>query len=231
MINALSERLRDLLATNKMTKEELAQRCDLPVETIRNLYYGKTADPKISTILKIANVFGISVNCLMGQCQHTPDERALLNYYRACGHHGKSLVLISAKYEALTAKEEREATGGHTIPCLFPEGDIYHGIDYDGARTEDIWVSNDEADVAIQMTNNCLMPKYCKGDTILIEERFPQNNEYGVFYYKGKAYIRQYIERDGEYVLKCLHKYDKDLVFKRMDEVEYLGTCIGVVRA
>lgn len=231
MINALSERLRDLLTTNKMTKEELAQRCDLPVETIRNLYYGKTADPKISTILKIANVFGISVNCLMGACQHTPEERALLQYFRQSGHHGKNLILISAKYEAHTAKEEREATGRHKIPCLFPEGDIYHGIDYDTCKTEEIWTSNNEADVAIQMTNNCLMPVYCKGDVILIAHRFPRDNEYGVFYYHGKAYIRQYIERDGEYVLKCLHKYDKDLVFKRMDDIEYLGTCCGVVRS
>lgn len=227
----LSERLRELLKIHNMSKETLAEKCDLPLETIRNIYYGKTTDPKVSTVMRIAKVFNLSVNCLMGECQHTPDERALLNYYRACGHHGKSLVLISAKYEALTAKEQREGTGRHTIPCLFPEGDIYHGIDYDGARTEDIWTTNEEADTAIQMTNNCLMPIYCKGDIILIKERFPQNNEHGVFYYHGKAYIRQYIERDGEYILKCLHKYDKDMIFKRMDEVEYLGTCIDVVRA
>lgn len=226
----LSERLKELMSVHKMTKEELAERCDLPLETVRNIYYGKTNDPKVSTVLKIAKVFNLSVNCLLGECQHTQDERALLQYYRACGHHGKNLVLISAKYEALTTKEEREATTGHTIPCLFPEGDIYHGINYDTCRTEEIYTTNDEADVAIHMTNNCLMPIYCKGDTILIAHRFSRDNEYGVFYYHGKAYIRQYVERDNEYVLKCLHKYDKDMVFKRMDDIEYLGTCCGVKR-
>jgi transcriptional regulator with XRE-family HTH domain len=225
------KRVRELLATTGMSKEELAQRSGLPIETIRNIYYDKVSDPKVSTVLAIGNVFNISVNCLMGQCQHTPDERALLQYYRACGHHGKNIVRASAKYEALTAKEEREATGRHSVPCLFPEGDIYHGIDYDGARTEDIWVSNNEADTAIYMTTNCLMPTYCKGDTILITDRFPRVNEYGVFYYHSRAYIRQYIERDGEYILKCLHKFDKDLVFKRMDDIECLGTCCGVIRS
>ena len=204
----ISERLKELLRINNMTKEELAEKCDLPLETIRNIYYGKTTDPKVSTVMKIAKVFNLSVNCLMGECQHTSQERALLQYFRACGHHGKNVVLISAKYEAMTAKAEREAVGGHTIPCLFPEGDIYHGIDYDGCRTEDIYTTDDTADVAIHMTNNCLMPIYCKGDTILITHRFPRENEYGVFYYNKKAYIRQYVERDGEYVLKCLHKYD-----------------------
>lgn len=227
----LSERLKELLVIHKMTKEELAERSGVPIETIRNIYYGKVTDPKVSTVMAIAKVFNISVNCLMGECNHTPDERVLLQHYRACGHHGKSLIRISAKYEALTAKEEREAKDRHSIPCLFPEGDIYHGIDYDTCKTEEIYTTNNMADVAIKMTNNCLMPIYCKDDIILIADRFPQNKEYGVFYYKGKAYIRQYLERDGEYVLKCLHKYDKDLVFKRMDDIEYLGTCCGVVRS
>lgn len=231
MINALSERLRELMKMRGWSIEDVAEKSGQPYETVRNIYYAKTKNPRIETVLAIANVFGISVNCLMGQCQHTPEERALLQYFRESGHHGKNLILISAKYEAHTAKEEREATGRHKIPCLFPEGDIYHGIDYDTCKTEEIWTSNNEADVAIQMTNNCLMPVYCKGDVILIAHRFPRDNEYGVFYYHGKAYIRQYIERDGEYVLKCLHKYDKDLVFKRMDDIEYLGICCGVVRS
>lgn len=228
----LSEKVKELMRINgDMSKEELAEKAGLPLETIRNIYYGKTTDPKVSTALAIANVFNINVNCLMGACQHRADERKLLEYFNACGHHGKSLILISAKYEALTAKEEREAVGKHKITCLLPEGDIYHGIEYDNCRTEEIWVSNDLADVAIKMTNNCFMPIYCKGDTILIAHRFPRDNEYGVFYYHGKAYIRQYIEADGHYILKCLHKYDKDLVFKRMDDIEYLGTCCGVVRS
>ena len=231
MITALSNRMKELMRAKDWDIEDVAEKSGLPYETVRNVYYGKTADPKISTIMKLAKAFNLSVNCLMGDCQHTPEERALLQYFRSCGHHGRSLILMSAKYEALSAKEERESTGTHKITCLLPEGDIYHGIEYDNCKTEEIWVSNDNADVAIKMTNNCLMPIYCKGDTILIADRFPHDHEYGVFYYKSKAYIRQYVERENEYVLKCLHKYDKDLVFKRMDEIEYLGTCIGVVRA
>lgn len=231
MITTLSNRMKELMRAKGCSIEDVAEGSHQPYETIRNLYYGKTQNPRVETLIAVGNFLGVSVNCLMGHCQHTPEERALLQYFRESGHHGKNLILISAKYEAHTAKEEREATGRHKIPCLFPEGDIYHGIDYDTCKTEEIWTSNNEADVAIQMTNNCLMPIYCKSDVILITHRFPRENEYGVFYYHGKAYIRQYMERDGEYVLKCLHKYGKDLVFKRMDDIEYLGTCCGVVRA
>lgn len=227
----LSERLKELMSVHKMTKEELAERCDLPLETVRNIYYGKTNDPKVSTVLKIAKVFNLSVNCMLGECQHTRDERALLQYYRACGNHGKSLVLLTAKYEALAAKDEREAADKHKIPCLIPKGNMRQGIVYDEAETEEIYTTNIEAYVGIKMTNNDLVPVYCKGDIILVANRFPEQKEYGVFYLDGKAYIRQYIEEDNIYRLKCLHNYGKDMTFKRMDEIEYIGTCCGVIRA
>lgn len=230
MVKRLSIKLGELMRLNNMSLEELAERSGLPLPTVRNLYYGKVDDPKVSTLLAISKVFNTSINCLVGECHHTPDERALLQYYRACGNHGKSLVRISAKYEALSAKEEREAVGKHSIECLIPHCDIYHGIVYDECQTETQFTAVPEAVVGIKMTNNCLMPVYCQGDVILVADRFPLSSEYGVFYYHGRAYIREYVERDGKYILKCLHKFDKDMVFDRMDDIECLGTCCGVIR-
>lgn len=227
----LGTRLREILAVRGISKDELAEMCDLPVETIRNIYYGKTPDPKASTVLKISKALNITVNCLMGECSHSSEERALLQYFRACGHHGKSVILLSAKFEALSAKEEREAPNKHTVPCLIPHGDIYQGIVYDTCEVVDIYTSREDAYVAIKMSNNDLVPVYCKGDILLISNRFPANKEYGVFYQNGRAYIRQYIEEENQYRLKCLHNHAKDMIFKRMDEIEYVGTCCGVVRA
>jgi transcriptional regulator with XRE-family HTH domain len=227
----LSEKLKQLLIDNNMSKEELAEKCNLPYETVRNIYYGKTTDPKISTVMRIANAFNISVNCLMGKCEHTFEERALLRYYRSCGKHGKSLILLTAKYESLTAKEERESTEKHTIPCINPRGEVYHGFTYEECETREIYTTNSEAYVAIKISANCFIPIYCKGDIILISDRFPNNKEYGVFYKNNRVYIRQYIEEENQYRLKCLHNKDKDMIYKRMDDIEYIGTCCGVVRA
>lgn len=227
----LGTRIRELLAVRGISKEEFADMCDLPIETIRNIYYGKTPDPKISTVMKMSQALNITVNCLMGQCSHSMEERALLQYFRACGNHGKSVILLSSKYEALTAKEEREAVNKHTIPCLIPHGNIRQGIIYENCESVEMYTANQDAYVAIQMTNNDLVPAYCKGDVILIENRFPGNSEFGVFYKDGNAYIRQYIEEEGQYRLRCLHNEGKDFIFKRMDEIEYIGTCCGVVRA
>jgi len=230
----LSKRLREILNERKISLTDFAEMCEmqgLPVDTVRNVYYGKTVDPKISTVMVMSKVLNMSVNCLMGQCSHTPEERQLLRYYRTCGVHGKSLIFLTSKYEALSAKDEREATDRHMIPCLIPHGDIRQGVIYDACEVVEIFTSCKEAYVAVKMTNNDLVPTYCKDDIILISNSFPRNKEYGVFYKNGRAYIREYLEEEGQYRLKCLHKMGEDMIFKRMDEIEYIGTCCGVIRA
>lgn len=225
----IDTRLKDLAYTRGLSLQQVAELADLPLETVRNIWYGKTPDPKVSTVLKLAKVFGMSVNCFMGDCANTPQER-VLQYYQACGHHGRSLIELVAKYEAVTAKAEREALDKHKIPCLLPQGDMSEGIVYDTCLTEDIETTVPEAYVAIRVSSNYLVPVYCKGDIILIENRFPDAGECAAFFKDGRAYIRQYIEENGQYRLRCLHSQGKDMIFNRMDEIEYIGTCIGAVR-
>lgn len=231
MITALSERMRQLMAEKKWSIQYLANIAGLPEETVKNLYYARTPDPKISTIMKLSQAFNISVNCLMGQCQHTPEERAILRNYRACGKHGKSVIELIARYEAGSVKSERESADKHSIPCLVPQGDIRKGIVYDNCETIEIVVAAPDAYVGIMMNNNDLAPMYCKDDIILFENRFPKHGEYAAFFRDGKAYIRKFIEEDKQYRLKCLHSQGTDIVLKRMDEIEYIGTCIDVIRS
>ena len=166
----------------------------------------------------------------MCESDQVTNESKLMEYYNSCGLHGKSLILLTAKYEALTAKNERESKIRHSIPCLVPYGNIIAGIVYDTCKTEEIYTTNKDAYTAIKITTNDLLPVYCKGDIILIANRFPKNGECGVFYGNGKAYIRQYVECGNGYVLKSLHNQSDDMTFKRMNEIEYIGTCCDVVR-
>lgn len=226
----ISKRVNEVRKALGWSQETLAEKSDLPYETIKNICAGRTLDPKASTMIAISRATGVSVNCLMGECNHTPQERALLNNYRSCGSHGKSIIEFIARYEAGAVKNDREATDKHKVPCLVPHGDIRKGIIYDNCETTEIETSVSEAYVAIQMINNDLAPIYCKNDYILIENRFPTSGEYASFFRGDRAYIRKFIEEDNHYRLKCLHNQGEDIVLKRMDEIDYIGTCIGVVR-
>ncbi len=226
----LSKRVQEILIDLKWTKEMLAEKSGLPVETIKNIYYGRTPDPKVSTVMAIADATGYSMNCLMGKCPHTAKEKVILRNYRSCGEHGKSLIELVAKYEAGSIKSERESSAKHVIPCLMPYGDMTKGIFYDACETIEIETSVPEAYIAIQIINNEFAPKYCKGDIVLFENRFPQNEETASFLRGDRVYIRRFLEEDGGYRLKCLHKKDDDIVVKRLDEIDYIGTCCGVIR-
>lgn len=224
----LNIRLREILGNRRLSIGKFAEMCELPVETVRNIYYGKTTDPKVSTVMQMAKALDMSVNCLMGEYIGTPEEE-ILNYYRACGNHGKSLILLTAKYEATAAAFERNSFKKHRIPCLLPSNNIRNGIVYDSCEIVEIETIDKEAYVAVQIPTNDFAPVFCKDDIILLANRFPVNGQYAVFYIGDKAFIRKYVEEDGLYKLQCIHNMGEELVMKRM-ELEYIGTCCGIVR-
>lgn len=226
----LAERLRSHLNSRNISVAEFAEMCDLPVETVKNVYYGKTDDPKISTVLKMADALQLSVNCFIGRCSHSMAERAIIKNYRSCGKHGKAIIELTARYEASAVKAEREGVEKHKIPCILPRGEIRKGIIYDMCETKEIDISIKEAFVAIQMTSNDLAPAYCKDDIIIFEDRFPENGEMAAFFKADRVYIRRFIEENGMYRLKSLYPQGEDIVLKRLDDINYIGTCVGVIR-
>ena len=135
-----------------------------------------------------------------------------------------------ARYEHATG-DVWDSSRRRRIPCSVPpQVDVRNGIMYDSCETVYIWTSDEEAELAIEMVGNELSPLYCKGDQLLFANRFPANGEHGAFIIDGRLYIRKFIEEKGEYRLKCLHNEGKDIVTKRMDQIQYLGTCVDVIR-
>ena len=227
----LREQFVTLLAQRGWSLEQFSEVSGVPFETAKNIKLGKTTNPRLDTVVKMANAFDISINCLIGAQNYSKDETSLLEHYQTCGKHGKSIIQLIAKYEATIAKTERDAADKHKIPCLIPHNDLAKGIIYDACETTEVETTVDSAFVGIFINSNVFSPKYCKGDVILLENRFPDNGEYGAFYQGERAYIRKFIEEPGQYRLQCLHKMGEDIIVKRMDEIKYIGTCCGIIRS
>ncbi|MBQ8261468.1 MAG: helix-turn-helix domain-containing protein [Lachnospiraceae bacterium] len=227
----ISERFRDLVDAKNLSLSEVAEKSGVPLETVRNIYYGKVTDPKVSTAEKLARYFDISINCLIGKCQHSQEERNMLQYYRACGNHGKSLVHLVARHEALVAKAERENPVKHRVPCLVPVKRVEEGFIYEASQTKEIETSITKAFAAIEMISNAYAPIHCKGDIVLLEDRYPENGERALFIKDGIGFAKDYYEEGNKCILRCINGRKEDIVLKRIDEVECIGTCIGVIRA
>jgi transcriptional regulator with XRE-family HTH domain len=210
--------------------KELADRSGKSSETLKNIIYDKVENPGVLTLKAIGDVFGVSINFLLGEPFISPEESALIENYRRSGRRGKNVIELIAKYEATAARSERNAKGKHSIPCVVPKGNIRKGIVYDTNETIEISTVVDEAYMAITITSNDLAPRFCKNDSILFEKRFPEHGEIVAFIVADRVYIRNFIEENGRHVMKCLHNHGEDMVFKRMDEIILVGTCCGVIR-
>lgn len=227
----LSRNLRDVLNSRHITLESFAQMCGLPMETVRNIYYGKSLNPKIGTVLAMANALGVTVNRLMGEPSHTQEEDDLLTSYRECGNHGKNLLALVAKFEMESTKEERLNPNKYRIPCVSLDEEASVESLYNEDEMIEIETSNNSAYISVKLAVNDFTPTYCKGDIILVTNRFPKHGEHAVFFKGHRLYLRKYMEEDRHYRLKCLKRNGQDIVLKRMDEIECIGTCCGVVRA
>ena len=223
--------LRKLLAEKGWSIQTLADKAGEPVETIKNIVYGRTINPHGDILVSISEALGVTVNYLYGRNYLTDDEHELINNFRECGVHGKNLLLIVADYEAHTAKSEREAKGQHPIPCILPSDIACEGMKYSSGGMKDVFTAEPDADLGLLVPNNNWLPRYCKGDVILLKRDPPKNGEEALFTQNGRVYFRKYIETEHDFILRCINNRHKDMVFKRMDAITCVGTAIGIIRA
>ena len=212
-----SDKIRELMIERDISLTDLAELSGVPFETLRNIYYRKVKDPKVSTAFQLASALEVTVEYLLKDMSTTEEE---------------AIIRLVARLECKAARKERLNLRKmkHRIPCFIPVGRIGDGIDYNSCTVEDEYTMIKKVYLAIEITNNNFAPAYCKGDRILLENRFPELGECAVFTDGMKAYFR-YFKMEGEmYCLKCLNGRGKDMLLRRMDEVDCLGTCISVIR-
>ena len=237
-----SDKIRELMIEKDISLPDLATLSGVPFETLRNIYYRKVKDPKVSTAFQLASALGVTVEYLLSDTNKEEEledaeeqeniEEEILENYRECGNHGRAIIRIVARFESKAARKERLNLQKmkHRIPCLIPVGRVGDGIDYNSCTVEDEYTMIKKVYLAIEITNNNFAPAYCKGDRILLENRFPELGERAVFTDGVKAYFRYFKMEGDKYCLKCLNGRGEDILLRRMDEVDCLGTCISVIR-
>lgn len=237
-----SDKIRELMIEKDISLPDLATLSGVPFETLRNIYYRKVKDPKVSTAFQLASALGVTVEYLLSDTNKEEElenaeeqeniEEEILENYRECGNHGRAIIRIVARFESKAARKERLNLHKmkHRIPCFIPVGRVEDGIDYNSCTVEDEYTMIKKVYLAIEITNNNFAPAYCKGDRILLENRFPELGERAVFTDGVKAYFRYFKMEGDKYCLKCLNGRGEDILLRRMDEVDCLGTCISVIR-
>lgn len=70
---SIKDILQDLVNSAGISEAELARKINIPTATLNKLKTGRITDPRSSTLMTIANYFGLSIDQLLG---HSPIEKS-----------------------------------------------------------------------------------------------------------------------------------------------------------
>lgn len=228
----IGKNLMNILTMKDISIQDLADMSGIPLETIRSICYGKSHDPRISTVFAICKALEIDINSLLGELsyEHSKECQIIRNYYK-CGNHGKAIIEVIARKQAMAAEVERNDQDKHIIECVVPTTPLPDGINNATCNQIKIETTVKDAYLGYKIINNNFIDhKICMGDVILLQYRNPQIGEKAVFSNGVHSYFRILEKEDNMWLLKPMNKQGKPIYCKRLDEWICIGVCIDVIR-
>ena len=231
-MQSLHQNVDALMDEFDLTIKELAEKADIPFDTLKTFLYGYTKDCKLSTAIKLARVFGISVDELVGAGTINSLSRESLAICRNLPPHSVYLIRQFIHHQDTIYKD---ADGkSKIISALIPE--CRNGFMHTTNIVESVCVDHlappVKSKVALGLKIPCdhYMPYYAPDDTILIAaDRDGLDGEKCLISYNGYYYIvikRFYIDNGvRKYKYVSLINQKTEILSSEIDEK--LGYIIG----
>lgn len=230
------EKIKHIKHSKKITNEDLASRSGIPLGTINKLLSGNVAEPKLSTVLSICSVLECSLSELIEEENIGSNSTPLFEKFKALDAHGKELVtlIIEKEYERcappvlqpiISTQPSRRAI---ILPLFDLPVSAGSGVYLDGESSENIRIEYSEktrdADFALRISGNSMMPKYSDGDVILVNSTIsPKIGELGIFVCDGQGYFKKF---GGDRLISLNPEY-KDMLLSSFSDVSCRGSVIG----
>ena len=234
------EHIKQMKKDRGFTNETLADQSGISLGTLNKLLSGATADPKLSTLRSLSEAFHCTLDELLGYKKETalsiPEE--LLKKYVELDADGMEAVSYIIGKEYARVLKERASTpysldtpatrkiklydtpaSAGTGSYLF--GDQYSEITiYSNSKTED-------ADFAVRVYGDSMMPRFENGDILLIEGADSvEYGELGIFSINGDSYFKKY---GGDRLISLNPRY-KDILLGDNDRIFCFGKVIGKLK-
>jgi phage repressor protein C with HTH and peptisase S24 domain len=234
------EHIKQIKKENGLTNETLAERSGISVGTLNKLLSGATADPKLSTLSALAETFHCSIDELLGRKKETTPiiPEALSQKYAELDADGIEAVSYTISKEYARVLKERSSmpysldtpatrkiklydtpASAGTGSYLF--GDQYSEITiYANEKT-------DNADFAVRVYGDSMMPRFENGDILLVEGADSVlQGELGIFSINGDSYFKKY---GGDALISLNPRY-RDIPLHDSDRIICFGKVIGKLK-
>lgn len=227
--NRIVSKISRLMYNKNWSIKKLADKSELPYESVKKIVGGKINNPTIYSLSKICKALDCSLDYLL---ENKPSYNLKLQTFPP---RVTTLLSEIANFEIYLSNCN---TNHHTnsITSFVPTGVIQDGMLFDSFTLDTVDISEYSDDIknvamcGLKILGNALNPTYIHGDILLIaRDRYPQNGETGVFIIGNKAYIRQY-SGGNPTLLIALNNKTKPIVVKNIDDIHFFGRVLTIVR-
>ena len=112
-VSLLANNLHRLMSDARLSASELGRRLKIPAATIKKLRTGENVNPTISTLLPVANYFGVTISQLVGD---QPLSKSALEFSTSCkGQELTMLPLISWEQSILWNIDQKINSQTHVL--------------------------------------------------------------------------------------------------------------------
>lgn len=230
-MKAFRQNIDMYIAEKDITIREVAEVADISFDTLKTFIYGDAKDCKLSTAVKLARAFGVSLEELVGAETVLPQARECMGMYRNLPDNDKFLVYWFVSY--LTKLNENKSENTYSISVMELEcnhhGNLKITTNY---RKVDITHLHEEyrRKIFFGVTLPCshYMPKYNPYNVLLIaNDRNSKNEENVLIQLDNSLYIakRKYEDGVGKYysIRDGKYRMDED----KVDQV--VGYIVGAL--
>ena len=115
----LLNRLQQAKTSSKLRTEDISSISGIPIGTLSKIFAGITKDPKIGTLIAIAEALNVSVDYLIygtvSKHNITNNEFTILENYRCLDSDGKQRIENQLQFEVEQLKDKESAPSGAQV--------------------------------------------------------------------------------------------------------------------
>lgn len=221
-----------LMDINDFSLRELSEKADMPFETLKSFLYGDAKDCKLSTAVKVARAFHVSIDEIVGADTIEEKSRESLCMCRSMPDYVVYLIrsFIRHQYKIHSSFDEKSIN----IPVLLPQcvNGYLPTTNITTTVCIDHLTNNLKSKVALGIQIPCehYEPYYMPNEIILLAvDRDGLNGERCVVSYKGNYFFaikRSYIE-NGEKKWKYISMMNGKTEVLKSDIDDKIGYIVG----
>lgn len=193
-MNSFRTNLDMYISQKEITLSEVAEAADLPLSTVKNFLYGNSKDVHLYTAVKLAKVFGVSVDELIGCGTLSPQTCESLQLIRMLPESFTHFVRWATHfhYDMLTNNKVSNRAIEVMIPEISPgSGNVKMTNNFE---IMDISSLDDELRpkvfMGIKVLDNAYAPRFFENDILLLaNDREPRFNELVVLNFHNNMWI------------------------------------------